>query len=113
MLTPCLLQLLAVYVVTLTGFSADSLRQAGPSMPTEARRKLLLTSLAFVLGFTALFTATGALIGLAGKEMQMFFAVWSPTLTVIAGVLVLLMGLWVGVRTRAPLVCRIVPARRS
>ena len=109
-LTPCLLQLLAVYVVTLTGFSANGLQQSGATMPAESRRKLLLTSLAFVTGFTALFTVTGALIGRAGKEMQMFFAVWSPTLTVIAGILVLLMGLWVGIRTRAPLVCRVVPA---
>ena len=104
-LTPCLLQLLAVYVVTLTGFSADQLR----GVPSNTRRRLMLTALAFVTGFTLLFTITGAAIGLAGKQMQLFFAVWSPTLTVIAGLLVVAMGLWVGIRSRAPLVCRVVP----
>lgn len=108
-LTPCLLQLLAVYVVTLTGFSADSLRERGDDLPTHARRKLMLTALSFVAGFALLFTITGAAIGQAGKQMQMFFAVWSPTLTVIAGILVILMGLWVGIRSRAPVVCKVVP----
>jgi len=108
-LTPCLLQLLAVYVVTLTGFSADSLQERGNDLPKRARRKLMLTALSFVTGFALLFTVTGAAIGQAGKQMQMFFAVWSPTLTVIAGSLVILMGLWVGIRSRAPVVCKVVP----
>lgn len=108
-LTPCLIQLLAVYVVTLTGFSADTMGERSANVPLQARRKLLFTALSFVAGFAALFTATGALIGHAGKQMQMFFAVWSPTLTVVAGVVVILMGLWVGIRSRAPVVCRIVP----
>jgi cytochrome c-type biogenesis protein len=108
-LTPCLLQLLAVYIVTLTGFSADRLQAGGENLPTEARRKLLLTALSFVIGFSLLFTATGAAIGQAGKQMQMFFAVWSPTLTVVSGIVVIAMGLWVGIRSRAPIVCRIVP----
>jgi len=108
-LTPCLLQLLAIYVVTLTGFSADKLGAGGEKLPTEVSRKLFLVALSFVAGFTGLFTLTGAAIGQAGKHMQMFFAVWSPTLTVIAGVVVIAMGLWVGIRSQAPLVCRVVP----
>jgi cytochrome c-type biogenesis protein len=108
-LTPCLIQLLAVYVVTLTGFSADRLQASGESLPGEARHKLLLVALSFVIGFSLLFTATGAAIGQAGKQMQMFFAVWSPTLTVIAGIVVIVMGVWVGIRARAPVVCRVVP----
>lgn len=108
-LTPCLLQLLAVYVVTLTGFSADRLAAGGESLPADARKKLMLTALSFVTGFAALFTVTGAAIGQAGKQMQMFFAVWSPTLTVVAGAVVVAMGIWVGIRSRAPLVCRVVP----
>ena len=110
-LTPCLLQLLAVYVVTLTGFSADKLQAEGADLPGDARRKLMLTALSFVTGFSLLFTLTGAAIGRAGKQMQMFFAVWSPTLTVIAGIVVIAMGIWVGIRSRAPVVCRIVPEK--
>lgn len=108
-LTPCLLQLLAVYVVTLTGFSADRIQAGGSNLPEDARRKLLLTALSFVGGFALLFTATGAAIGQAGKQMQMFFAIWSPTLSVIAGIVVIAMGIWVGIRSRAPMVCRVVP----
>lgn len=108
-LTPCLLQLLAVYVVTLTGFSSESTATADQRLPAAGRRKLLLVALSFVAGFTALFTVTGALIGQAGKQMQMFFAVWSPTLTVVAGIVVIAMGLWVGIRSRAPVICRVVP----
>ena len=108
-LTPCLLQLLAVYVVTLSGFSAERLRAGEKDLPKDARRRLVMVALSFVAGFSALFTLTGAAIGQAGKQMQMFFAVWSPTLTVIAGVVVIAMGLWVGVRSKAPVVCRVVP----
>ena len=110
-LTPCLLQLLVVYVVTLTGFSTDQLRSNAAAVPADVKRKLLMVALSFVAGLTALFTLTGAGIGHAGKQMQMFFAVWSPTLSIISGIIVILMGLWVGVRSRAPLVCRLVPEK--
>ncbi|MDH5621496.1 MAG: cytochrome c biogenesis protein CcdA [Gammaproteobacteria bacterium] len=108
-LTPCLLQLLVVYMVTLTGFSMDQWRAGGVAVAAGVRRKFVMVALAFVSGLTVLFTATGAAIGQAGKQMQMFFAVWSPTLSVISGIIVVLMGLWVGIRSRAPLVCRLVP----
>ncbi len=110
-LTPCLLQLLVVYVVTLTGFSTDQLRSGIAAIPADVGRKLLLVAISFVAGLTALFTLTGAAIGHAGKQMQMFFAVWSPTLSVVSGIIVILMGLWVGIRSRAPLVCRLVPEK--
>ena len=110
-LTPCLLQLLVVYVVTLTGFSTDQLRSGTAAIPADVGRKLLLVAVSFVAGLTALFTLTGAGIGHAGKQMQMFFAVWSPTLSVVSGIIVILMGLWIGIRSRAPLVCRLVPEK--
>ncbi|MFQ6005249.1 MAG: cytochrome c biogenesis CcdA family protein [Woeseia sp.] len=108
-LTPCLLQLLVVYVVTLTGFSTGQLQSSNVLIAAAEKRKLLMVALSFVAGFSALFTLTGAAIGQAGKQMQMFFAVWSPTLSVVAGIIVILMGIWVGVRSRAPIVCNLVP----
>jgi cytochrome c-type biogenesis protein len=110
-LTPCLIQLLAVYLVTLTGFTADHLQNEGPTVIASAKRRIFAVGAAFAVGFTVLFTATGAVMGYAGKSAQIFFAVWSPVLTVIAGILVIVMGLWVGIRSRAPLVCKLVPAR--
>jgi len=109
-LTPCLLQLLVVYMVTLTGFSADGTPDASPDRHGRAGPRFLLIALSFVGGLTALFTATGAAMGHAGKQLQLFFAAWSPTLSVAAGIVVIAAGLWVGIRSGAPLVCRLVPA---
>lgn len=100
-LTPCLLQLIVMFVASVTGFTADQ---------SASRRVVITTALAFVIGFSTLFTVTGAAIGRAGKEAQMFFSIWSPTLTVIAGIVVILMGLWVGIRSKVPVVCKIVPS---
>lgn len=108
-LTPCLLQLLVVYVVTLTGFSTDQLRSGTVVVRADVKRKFLMVAFSFVAGLTALFTLTGAAMGQAGKQMQMFFAVWSPTLSVISGIIVILMGVWIGIRSRAPLICRLIP----
>jgi len=109
-LTPCLLQLLVVYMVTLTGFSADAASDAAAGRRGGARPRILFVALSFVAGLMALFTATGAAMGHAGKQLQLFFAVWSPTLSVAAGIIVIAAGLWVGIRSSAPLVCRLVPA---
>jgi len=109
-LTPCLLQLLVVYMVTLTGFSADGGHDAAGDRQGRTRPRFLLIASSFVVGLAALFTATGAAMGHAGKQLQLFFAVWSPTLSVVAGIVVIAAGLWVGIRSRAPIVCRLVPA---
>ena len=109
-LTPCLLQLLVVYMMTFTGLSAQQL-QSGDGQASSAQRSryMFKVSIAFVAGFAGLFMLTGALIGYAGKEMQMFFAEWSSKLSIMAGILVILMGLWIGIRARAPIICKIVP----
>ena len=109
-LTPCLLQLLVVYIMTFTGISAQEVRASQGSARTLSSNMFRI-SLAFVAGFAGLFMLTGAAIGYAGKEMQMFFAVWSSKLSIAAGIVVILMGLWMGVRARAPIVCKLVPAR--
>ena len=108
-LTPCLLQLIVVFVASVTGFTVDQSAAGGRNSIATSRHKVITTALAFVIGFSALFTVTGAAIGRAGKEAQMFFSIWSPTLTVIAGVVVIAMGLWVGIRSKAPVICKIVP----
>ncbi len=101
-LTPCLLQLIVIYIATLTGFSAEESMR-----PEAAGRRMLLIALAFVLGFSGLFTLAGAVIGYAGKEVQLFLAEWSREISIGAGIVVIALGLWVGVRSRAPLVCKI------
>ena len=109
-LTPCLLQLIVIYFATLTGLSASELARPG-AVPAQATRKMLYVALAFVGGFSALFTIAGAVIGYAGKEVQLFLAESSRHVGIGAGLLLIAMGVWVGVKTRSPLVCRLPLAR--
>lgn len=105
-LTPCLLQLIIVYMATMTGLGAEQLAQ-GAAVPASTRRQMLGVALAFVIGFTAFYTAAGAIIGYAGKSAQLVFSAYSREVALGAGILVILMGLWIGIRARAPLVCRL------
>lgn len=105
-LTPCLLQLIVIYLATLTGLTAQQLAQAD-AIPADASRRMLSIAVAFVVGFATLFTIAGAAIGYAGKEMQLSLAQNSRIVGVAAGVAMITMGLWVGVRSRAPLVCKL------
>lgn len=105
-LTPCLLQLIVVYMATLTGLSAEQLRQ-GDVLPAEARRRMLFIALAFVLGVTLFYTGAGAVIGYAGKQAQILFESYSRAVALGSGILVIAMGLWMGIQSRAPLVCKI------
>jgi len=110
-LTPCLLQLIVVYMATLTGVSAGELGRGG-AVPAVVRRKMLISALAFIVGFTAFYTAAGAAIGYAGKSAQILFSAWSREMAIGSGILVMAMGLWMGIKARAPLVCRMPMAGR-
>jgi cytochrome c-type biogenesis protein len=61
----------------------------------------------FVAGYIALFVVSGAVIGYAGKEAQLLFANYTRPVGIVAGVIVILFGLWLGIRAKAPLVCRL------
>jgi cytochrome c-type biogenesis protein len=105
-LTPCLLQLIVIYLATLAGLSAGELARPG-ALPAQAARNMLWVALAFVGGFSALFTMAGAVIGYAGKELQLFLADASRSVGIGAGLLLVAMGVWMGVKTRSLLVCRL------
>lgn len=59
------------------------------STVTSDRRRMLLGSLLFVLGFSAVFVSFGALFGGLGRLLLL----WAPVLTRVAGVVTILMGL--------------------
>ena len=109
-LTPCLLQLVVIYLVTLTGLSADQLAQ-GQKVPKVAVRRVMLIALSFVAGFVVLYTAAGAAIGYAGSSLQMLSSQWSRPISIGSGFLIIALGLWMGIKARAPLVCNIPMAR--
>jgi cytochrome c-type biogenesis protein len=105
-LTPCLIQLVLIFFATLGGITAQQVITDQGVSP-EVRRKVMRLASWFVAGYIALFVASGALIGAAGKEAQLFFASYTRPVGIAAGVIVILFGLWIGIRARAPVVCRI------
>ena len=80
--SPCVLPLVPGYLGYVTGLSGQSLER-------QRRSRVVLGTLLFVLGFTAVFVALGAAFGGLGGVLQR----WGPELTRVLGVLVLAMGL--------------------
>ena len=105
-LTPCLLQLLVIYLVTMTGVTAENLSQF-KQLDKKAKIRLIQVALAFTGGFVLLFTSAGAFVGYSGKEAQIIFSESSRMISIVAGILVITLGIWMGIRTRAPMVCNI------
>ena len=64
-------------------------------------------AVAFVLGFTLLYTLAGAVIGHIGHTAQLLFAEYSRDVAIVSGVVVILMGIWIGIRGGKNLACRI------
>ncbi|MBI4456295.1 MAG: hypothetical protein HY644_10390 [Acidobacteria bacterium] len=104
-LSPCLLQLTIYYTFALAGVNI----QRGPDDIVDIGAGVLRTALSFIAGFTFVFTAAGALAGLAGEKLQSsgILEDWQRPLAVTAGLGILLLGLWVGVNSGAPGLCRL------
>jgi cytochrome c-type biogenesis protein len=105
-LTPCLIQLVLIFFATLGGLSASEVSMSHKATP-EARRRILWAAISFVTAYVGLFIASGALIGYAGKEAQLFFANYTRPVGIGAGIIVILFGIWIGIQSRTPLVCSI------
>ncbi|HAY47152.1 MAG TPA: hypothetical protein DCY55_12840 [Gammaproteobacteria bacterium] len=105
-LTPCLIQLVLLFFATLGGMSAKEVTSSGTITP-EVRKKVLFAASCFVAGYVALFIAFGALVGYAGKEAQIFFATYTRPVGIVSGIIVITFGLWLAIRSRAPLVCNL------
>jgi cytochrome c-type biogenesis protein len=104
-LSPCLLQLTVYYTFALAGISM----QKSATNLIAARGQVIRTALYFIAGFTIVFTASGALAGLAGQKLQSsgFMDSWNRPLSIAAGLGVLLLGMWVGASSGAPGLCRL------
>ena len=104
-LSPCLLQLTVYYTFALAGISM----QQRSGNVANARAQVLRTALYFMAGFTVVFTAAGALAGLAGEKLQSsgIMDTWNRPLGIAAGVGILLLGVWVAANSGAPGLCRL------
>ena len=99
-LSPCVLPVVPGYVTFVSGVTLDELREGNR---TAARRRALVHSLAFGLGFGLVFMSLGMAATAAGQALTG----WLPWITRAGGVVVIVFALWL----LGPL--RRVPALRA
>ncbi len=85
--SPCVLPIVPPYLAYLAGVSFTELQDS--KVAPETARRVFLSSVFFVLGFTTVFVALGATASVIGQTIAEYFGI----LSVIAGVLIILMGL--------------------
>ena len=106
-LSPCVLPLLPAYLSLVSGISVEELRSEGSA--DAVRRRVMLASFAFVLGFSAVFVLLGASATLLGRVLRSFrLEVFGLEIGVaqIAGVLIIVMGLHLTGLIQIPLLYR-------
>jgi len=87
-LSPCVLPLFPSYLSLITGMSVDRL-SAGATQ--EDRRRVIAHSLAFIIGFSAIFVALGASFSAAG-QLLLDYREWIRR---IGGALIIVFGLYI------------------
>jgi cytochrome c-type biogenesis protein len=99
--SPCVLPLIPGYLSYISGVSLDEMRGGTATMAggggsgvavavsPDVRRRVLISSLAFILGFTLVFVAIGASASAIGQ----FVSQQLPMLGRIAGIVIIIFGL--------------------
>jgi cytochrome c-type biogenesis protein len=86
-LSPCVLPLVPPYLVYLTGATIEHV--ANDEEAARSRRAVMISALLFVLGFSTVFVALGASASLIGGLIR----AWSAELSILAGIVIIVMGL--------------------
>jgi cytochrome c-type biogenesis protein len=86
-LSPCVLPLVPGYISLISGVSIDHLK-AGGEARTQARRAVMLNSLAFNAGLSLIFIALGAAAGLIGSAITS-----NPWIRIVGGLIIIGFGL--------------------
>jgi cytochrome c-type biogenesis protein len=86
-LSPCVLPLVPPYLVYLAGTSLERLADDDPK--TGSQQQTTTAALLFVLGFSTVFVALGASASVIGAVVR----AWSYHLAMVAGVVIIVMGL--------------------
>jgi cytochrome c-type biogenesis protein len=87
-LSPCVLPLFPSYLSFITGMSVGDL---SGDLSTAARRRVLVHSLTFVLGFSVVFVALGASFSAAGQALLQY----RQAIRIVGGVLIVIFGLYI------------------
>lgn len=85
--SPCVLPIVPPYLAYLAGVSFSDLQDE--DIESGRARHIILSAIAFVAGFTTVFVALGATASIVGQTIAQYFNV----LSIIAGVIILIMGL--------------------
>lgn len=92
-LSPCVLPLVPPYLCYMAGVSLDTLTgekaEMDRSVIAAARKRAIIHAIAFVLGFSVVFTALGAGASSIGQLLRAHM----DTLAVVAGIVIIIMGL--------------------
>jgi cytochrome c-type biogenesis protein len=86
-LSPCVLPLVPPYLIYLTGATIEQVNQDGDT--TASKRAVMTAALMFVLGFSTVFVALGASASFVGGLVR----AWSAELSILAGIVIIIMGL--------------------
>jgi cytochrome c-type biogenesis protein len=86
-LSPCVLPLVPPYLIYLTGATIE--HAATGEQTVASKRAVMLSALMFVLGFSTVFIALGASASMIGGLIR----AWSAQLSILAGVVIIIMGL--------------------
>jgi cytochrome c-type biogenesis protein len=81
------LPLVPPYLIYLTGATIEHV--ANEETESSSRRAVMISALLFVLGFSTVFVALGASASLVGSLIR----AWSGQLAIIAGIVIIVMGL--------------------
>lgn len=101
-LSPCVLPLVPPYLCYMAGVSVEDFKTGNLTGQTTNRSTLVSTSLAFVLGFSSVFVALGAGASAIGRLLL----TWQSEIAVVAGIVIIIMGLNFLGAIRIPLLSR-------
>jgi cytochrome c-type biogenesis protein len=86
-LSPCVLPLVPPYLIYLTGATIEHV--ASEETESSSRRAVMISALLFVAGFSTVFVLLGASASLIGGLIR----AWSAQLAIVAGIVIIVMGL--------------------
>src|SRR5580704_9487305 len=86
-LSPCVLPLVPPYLIYLTGATIEHV--ANDEADRASKRAVMISAVMFVLGFSTVFVALGASASLVGSLIRS----WSAELSILAGIVIIVMGL--------------------